>query len=97
MIETQNALQTQEMCVLMSDSTEQTLSVSGCVITISAQQAEMCQGDTVGFEITVTGGEKRVNLAHHYQRRRSNLGRGKRNCSRQGTRREQRSKQASLS
>ena len=44
----------------MSDSTEQTLSVSGCVITIRAQQAEMCQGDTVGFDITVTGGEKRV-------------------------------------
>ena len=44
----------------MSDSTEQTLSVSGCVITIKAQQAEMCQGDTVGFDITVTGGEKRV-------------------------------------
>ena len=44
----------------MSDSTEQTLSVSGCVITIRAQQAEMWQGDTVGFDITVTGGEKRV-------------------------------------
>ena len=44
----------------MSDSTEHTLTVSGCVITIRAQQAEMCQGDTVGFDITVTGGEKRV-------------------------------------
>ena len=44
----------------MSDSSEQTLSVSGCVITIRAQQAEMCQGDTVGFDITVIGGEKRV-------------------------------------
>ena len=44
----------------MSDSTEQTLSVSGCVVTIRAQQAEICQGDTVGYDITVTGGEKRV-------------------------------------
>ena len=44
----------------MSDSTEQTLTVSGCIITIRAKQAEMCQGDTVGFDITVTGGEKRV-------------------------------------
>ena len=44
----------------MSDSTEQTLNVSGCIFTIRSQQAEIWQGDTIGFDITVTGGEKRV-------------------------------------
>ena len=44
----------------MSDSTEQTLTVSGCIFTIGSQQADICQGDTIGFDITVTGGEKRV-------------------------------------
>ena len=44
----------------MSDPTEQTLSVSGCIFTIRSQQADIWQGDTIGFDITVTGGEKRV-------------------------------------
>ena len=42
------------------DSTEQTLTVSGCIFTIGSQQADIWQGDTIGFDITVTGGEKRV-------------------------------------
>ena len=46
--------------ILMSDSTEQTLTVSGCIFTIGSQQADIWQGDTIGFDITVTGGEKRV-------------------------------------
>lgn len=44
----------------MSDPTEQALSVSGCIFTIRSQQADIWQGDTIGFDITVTGGEKRV-------------------------------------
>ena len=44
----------------MSDPAEQTLSVSGCIFTIRSQQADIWQGDTIGFHITVTGGEKRV-------------------------------------
>ena len=44
----------------MSDPAEQTLSVSGCIFTIRSQQADIWQGDTIGFDITVTGGEKRV-------------------------------------
>jgi len=46
--------------ILMSDSTEQTLTVSGCIFTIRSQQADIRQGDTIGFDITVTSGEKRV-------------------------------------
>ena len=46
--------------ILMSDSTEQTLTVSGCIFTIRSQQADIRQGDTIGFDITVTGGEKTV-------------------------------------
>ena len=42
------------------DSTEQTLTVSGCIFTIGSQQADIWQGDTIGFDITVTGGEKTV-------------------------------------
>ena len=46
--------------ILVSDSTEQTLTVSGCIFTIRSQQADIRQGDTIGFDITVTSGEKRV-------------------------------------
>ena len=46
--------------ILMSDSTEQTLNVSGCIFTIRSQQADIRQGDTIGFDITLTSGEKRV-------------------------------------
>jgi len=42
------------------DSTPKTLNVSGCIFTIDPQQGDIRQGDTIGFEITVTGGEKRV-------------------------------------
>ncbi len=41
-------------------STPKTLNVSGCMFTIDPQQADIRQGDTIGFEITVTGGEKTV-------------------------------------
>jgi hypothetical protein len=44
----------------MSDPTEQTLTVSGCMFTIRSQQADIRQVDTVGVDITFTGGEKRV-------------------------------------
>ena len=44
----------------MSDPAEQTFSVAGCIFTIRSQQADIWQGDTIAFHITVTGGEKRV-------------------------------------
>ena len=39
---------------------QHTFNVTGCIFTIQPRQTEIRQGDTIGFDITVTGGEKRV-------------------------------------
>jgi len=44
----------------MPTSTPKTLNVSGCIFTITPQQASIGQGDTISFDITVTGGEQNV-------------------------------------
>ena len=39
---------------------QHTFNVTGCIFTIQPRQAEIRQGDTIGFDVTVTCGEKRV-------------------------------------
>ena len=39
---------------------QHTFNVTGCVFTIQPRQTEIRQGDTIGFDVTVTCGEKRV-------------------------------------
>lgn len=49
-----------EQAIIKSELTEHALTVSGCIFTIRSHQADIRQGDTIGFDITVTGVEKRV-------------------------------------
>ncbi len=44
----------------MSDPTAKTLSVAGCILKVTSRQADIFQGDTIGFDITVSGGETKV-------------------------------------
>ena len=39
---------------------QHTFNVTGCIFTIQPRQTEIRQGDTIGFDVTVTCGEKRV-------------------------------------
>ena len=39
---------------------QHTFNVTGCFFTIQPRQTEIRQGDTIGFDVTVTCGEKRV-------------------------------------
>lgn len=39
---------------------QHTFNVTGCIFTIQPRQTEICQGDTIGFDVIVTCGEKRV-------------------------------------